>query len=155
MKLAAFTRALLEQAVRLYLEEAYGEAPVPAPVAERLAWPPGEAAAVLGSDAFERTPPNAPPAACDRLALRLGNRTFPYMKLALSRVTDTADWVLVVDTHDTGVLGLARDTDRALLEALVTRNAELKGRIERRWGDAGLPTFERYIRDQLKAPETL
>jgi hypothetical protein len=76
------------------------------------------------------------------------------MKLALSRVTDTPDWVLVVDTHDTGLLGLARDADRALLEGLVTRNAELKGRIERRWGEAGLPTFEHYIREQLKGPRT-
>jgi len=152
MKLEAVTRAMLEQAARLYMEEAYGDAPVPEPVAERLAWPPGEAGALLAAECFERTPPDAPPQACDRIALRLGNRKFPHMKLSLNRVADTADWVLVVDTHDAGVLALAQAGDRALLEALVTQNADLKTRIERRWSQARLPTFERYIHEQLRQP---
>jgi hypothetical protein len=142
---------MLELAVRLYLEEAYGEGPVPDPVRERLTWPPAETAAeVARGEAFERTPPDAPPARCERIRLRLGHRTFPHMKLGINRVPETDDWVLTVDTHDESLLAVVHQEERAVLEGLVRLNAELKARIERRWGEAGLPTFARYIRDQLK-----
>ena len=150
MRLADFSRNLLGEAVRIYLEEAYGGRPVPEAVRGRLAWPPGETLADLARDeAFERTPPDAPPVACQRIRLRLGNRVFPHMKLGIDRVSETEDWVLTVDTHDAAVMRLARAGDRAALESLLRTNAALKARIEHRWGEAGLPTFERYIRASL------
>jgi len=151
MRLDGFSRGMLEQAVGLYLEEAYGDSPVPGPVRERLRWPSGETVAALAaSEVFERTPPDASPQECQRIGLRLGNRRFPHMKLGLHRVPDTSDWVVTVDTHDTGLLDAAREGEQGLLEALVRENADIKARIERRWGEAGLPTFERYVREQLQ-----
>jgi hypothetical protein len=144
------TRATLEQAVRLYLEEAYGDAPVPAKVQARLQWPPGETLEELAAgDAFERTPADVPPGECERLRLRLGNREYPHMKLGADCVPDTGDWVLTVDCHDRQLMAVVREEERAALEVLLRRNNEIKTRIERRWTEAGLPTFERYIRQRL------
>ena len=164
MALSAFTRAMLEQAVRLYLEEAYRGARVPDKVLARLAWP--AAADTLEqlacAEVFDPPSPPAgrragpmagdvPPAECDRLRLRLGNPRYPHMKLGVDRVPDSGDWVLVVDCHDRQWMAAVQEDERAALEALIRSNNELKARIERRWAEAGLPTFEQYIRSRLPA----
>lgn len=151
MALNAFTRTMLEQAVRLFLEEAYGGAPLPAKVQARLAWPAGGESLeqLAAAEVFERSPADATPAQCDRLRLRLGNPRYPHMKLGVDRVPDTGDWVLVVDCHDRQLMAAASEDERAVLESLIRSNNELKTRIERRWSEAGLPTFERYIRGRL------
>jgi len=150
VELKGLTRAVLEQAVRLYLEEAYGDAALPAAVQVRLQWPPGDSLETLaGADAFERTPAEGPVAECQRIRLRLGNRSYPHMKLGLDRVPDTSEWVLTVDCHDRQLMEAVQESERAALEALLGYNNEVKTRIERRWTAAGLPTFERYIRERL------
>jgi len=149
--LSDVTRAMLQQAIRLYLEEAYGSAPLPGKVQSRLAWPAeGENLAELAAaEVFERSPPDVPPAACQRIRLRLGNPRYPHMKLGVDRVPDSQDWVFVVDCHDRQLVAAAPHQERAAIEALIRGNNEVKGRIERRWTEAGLPTFERYIRGRL------
>jgi len=150
VRLGDFSRDMLEQAVRIYLEEAYGDRPVPEAVRDRLNWPPGDTLVeVARGEAFERTPGDALPEACDRIRLRLGNRVFPHMKLGIDRIAETQEWVLMVDTHDSAVMRVARDSDREALAVLFKANAGFKERIERRWGEAGLPTFERYVRSHL------
>ncbi|MCX5675906.1 MAG: hypothetical protein NTX87_12945 [Planctomycetota bacterium] len=151
MALSAFTRAMLEQAVRLYLEEAYGGARLPDKVLARLAWPAGgdTLEQLACAEVFERSPADVPPAECDRLRLRLGNPRYPHMKLGVDRVPDSGDWVLVVDCHDRQWMAAVQEDERAALEALIRSNNELKARIERRWAEAGLPTFEQYIRSRL------
>ena len=152
LELKEFSRAMLEQAVRLYLEEAYGESPVPEAVRARLKWPAGDSVAeVAAGDVFERTAAAAAPAQCERIRLRLGNRAYPHMKLGLDRIPDSGQWVLTVDTHDRQLEAVAQESERAALAALLRANNEMKTRIERRWGEAGLPTFEQYIRGRLAA----
>jgi hypothetical protein len=151
MHLDEMTRDMLRQAVRLYLAEAYGEAPLPPAVAARLEWPAGESLeALAAAEVFECTPDDLPPAACDRIRLRLGNRDYPHMKLGADRIPETQDWVLAVDSHDRQLLTVVSESERAALEALLRRNNEVKTRIERRWSEAGLPTFERYVRSRLR-----
>lgn len=153
MELRDFDRALFEQAVRLYLDEAYSDAPIPQAVQARLALPAGETLAEMAAaDAFERTPPDGPPAQCTRIRLRLGNRRYPHMKLGVDRVADTPDWVLMADCHDDKLLSVAGGAERAAVESLVRQNADVKTRVERRWTEAGLPTFERYVRSRLPSP---
>jgi len=143
-------RAALQQAVHLYLDEAYGEGEPPARVRERLRWPAGETLADLAAgDAFECTPPDAPPAQWTRLRLRLGNPRYPHMKLGLDRVPETGDWVLTVDCHDRMLTDAAQPAEREVVDAIIRANADIKTRIERRWTDAHLPTFEQYVRDRL------
>lgn len=150
VELKDFSRAMLEQAVRLYLEEAYGPAAVPQVVQGRLAWPAGENLETLAAaGAFDRMPADVPPAQAERLRLRLGNARYPHMKFGADRVADSADWVLTVDCHDRQLVAVVQEGERAALEALLRHNNDLKTRIERRWTEAGLPTFERYIRDRL------
>ena len=148
--LSDIDRATVEEAVRIYLEEAYGGGEPPPRVHERLEWPEGETLAdLVAGDAFERTPREAPPEACTHLRLRLGNPRYPHMKLGLDRVPETGDWVLTVDSHDEMLTEAANPTEREAVDAIIRANADIKGRIERRWTQAGLPTFEQYIRDRL------
>lgn len=150
--LEAFTRAMLEQAVRLYMEEAYGDAPVPPKAQKRLVWPAGESLRELAvAEAFERMPADVPVEECDRIRLRLGNPRYPHMKLGMDRIPETGQWVLTVDCHDRQLIVAVQESERVALEALLKTNNELKSRIERRWTEAGLPTFERYIRNRLAA----
>jgi len=149
-QLTEITRADFEKAVRIYLDEAYGTGEPPERVRERLVWPEGETLAeIAAGEVFERAPAGAPPAQCTHLRLRLGNPRFPHMKLGLDRVAETGDWVLTVDCHDARLLQVAGDAERDAVAALIQANADLKSRIERRWTEAGLPTFEQYIRSRL------
>lgn len=150
VKLKDFSRAALEEAVRLYMAEAYeGSAPPPI-VQDRLNWPAGDTLEELAAaDAFERMPADVPVGECERIRLRLGNPKYPHMKLGVDHVPDTDDWVLTVDSHDRQLLAVIQNNERAALEALLRLNSDLKTRIERRWNEAGLPTFERYIRGRL------
>lgn len=150
MELDEFTRATLEEAVRIYLEEAYSGAESPEVVRSRLEWPERESLADLArGEMFERTPPDADPADAMRIRLRLGNRVYPHMKLGVDRIAETDDWVLVVDCHDAALLAAAPQGERNAVKALIEANSAVKGRIERRWTDAGLPTFEEYVRSHL------
>ncbi len=71
------------------------------------------------------------------------------MKLGADRIPDTQEWVLAVNSHDRQLLTVVSESERAALEALLRQNNEVKTRIERRWTQAGLPTFERYVRGRL------
>jgi len=144
------SRAMWDEAVRVYLEEAYGAAPVPPVVRARMAGFAGETLeAVARSEAFERVPGDVPPAECERIRLRLGSREYPHMKLGADRIPDSEDWVLAVDCHDRQLMAVAQESERAALEALIRANNDLKTRIERRWTEAGLPTFKQYVRRRL------
>jgi len=146
------SRADFEEAVRIYLDEAYGPGEPPDRVKPRLQWPAGETLAEIAvGDAFERRPPDVPPEECRLIRLRLGNPRYPHMKLGLDHIPDTGDWVLRVDCHDRMLMEAANEAERDLVRQVVSCNAEVKSRIERRWAAAGLPTFEQYVRDQLAA----
>ncbi len=152
VKMEGFSRQIIDEAIRLYLQEAYGDASPPESVQKRLRLPPGETLAELAvAGIFERTPLGAPPAECARIRLRLGNRGYPHMKLGVDRVPDTDDWVLVADCHDGMLPAAAQAAERGAVEAIVKQNADVKTRIERRWTEAGLPTFEQYVRRRLSA----
>jgi len=150
VELKDITRAIFEQAVRLYLEEAYAGARAPEAIQPRLDFPAGNTLAEMAAgEMFERTPPDVPPPQCRRIRLRLGNQAYPHMKLGADPIPDTRDWVLAVDCHDENLMKVATDREREALAVLLRQNADVKSRIEKRWTDAGLPTFERYIRERL------
>ena len=93
MELEGFSRQMVDEAIRLYLEEAYGDASPPESVQTRLRLPEGKTLAELAvAEIFERTPVGAPPAECTRIRLRLGNRGYPHMKLGVDRVPGTDEW---------------------------------------------------------------
>jgi hypothetical protein len=151
VELKDLSRTMLETAARLYMTEAYGET-VPPTIAARLTWPEAETLEGLALNGpFERTPADVPVAECDHIRLRLGNLAYPHMKMGFDRIPDTSEWVLSVDCHDRQLMAVVQESERAALEVLLKHNADVKTRIERRWSEAGLPTFERYIRGRLAA----
>jgi CheY-like chemotaxis protein len=132
MRFEAITIRLLRRAIRLYLDEAYRDAPVPpppvidaaddAPVAEHLR---------LFMDETTKSPHGI-----RSYALRLGNRRYPFMKLLLREQLVRGEFFFSVDTHDQ----MFRDTADPELERLKVFNRETKERIEAAWEGAGLPT---------------
>jgi hypothetical protein len=86
----------------------------------------------------------------ERYNLRLGNAGYLNMKLGICRVAATEDYVLRVDTHDKMFAVMVQEKENAEYTALVERNRKLQNEIERAWSEAGLATFENYLREKLK-----
>lgn len=110
--------------------------------------------AFYDSPVFERPPPNAkesrdPRAAPARYALRLGNRNYPHMKLVIDRAPDGNLYLLRADTHDAHVQPRPGSRDFVAFQQLAMANRELADRIESAWEAQGLPTFKKFLRDDL------
>jgi len=158
--LEEITSELLSRAVELYLAVAYADGEPSEAVRGRAEWPEGlRGADLLGDERFERVPPDAPVHEAERINLRLGNARYPHMKLGIDRVSHSAQYVLVVDTHDKHFAAMVQDSERSQYRDLLNYNARVQQHIERAWTEAGLPTFERYLRSRLtdlsgrRAPE--
>jgi hypothetical protein len=137
--------AQIWKAIELYLAIAYETAP-PLSVRARLdalkAAADGEFYRIA---AFERTPPDDP---C-KYSLRLGNRFYPHMKLVIGRSPDGTCALFRADTHDRHVQPKPDSHEAAAFAELARKNQELAQRIEARWDENGLPTFKRYLREDL------
>jgi len=133
--------ATVWQAIEAYLAVAY-DGTLPAPVADRMATLRATADdAFYGCEAFER--------ADDRYALRLGNRLYPHMKLAVVAAPGGRA-LFCADTHDRHVLALVGAPDARLAE-LMARNAAIARAIEDAWSARGLPTWRAHLREQMAA----
>jgi hypothetical protein len=141
----------LKLAVAIYLEFAYRSRPIPPAVSRRLIWADDCCVAELvGRDPFERSEKCAETGA-PIFALRLGNESYPHMKLQLQPWPDGAGFMLSVNTHDQ-ISGLRLGmVDAEAFQKLQAENQRLKEAIERAWDQAGLPTFLRYLRDYLSS----
>lgn len=151
MKLNEVTSELLKQAIDMYLAIAYPQGGWSESVAERARLPEGLRGAALLSDArFERVPAEAPVEAATRFNLRLGNAGYLHMKLGIDRVSDSDEYVLVVDTHDKHFSEMVQEKERQEYRDLLANNQRLHDEIQNAWSAAGLPTFERYLRSRLE-----
>lgn len=150
MKFDEVSSDLLIEAIGIYLAVAYPEGGVTDAVAERAQLVPGRwGVDVLGDARFERVPSGAEVADAQRFNLRLGNATYLHMKLGIDRVSDSAEYVLVVDTHDTHFAEMVQQTEQAEYRQLLDHNQQVREAIEKAWTEAGLPTFEHYLRGRL------
>jgi hypothetical protein len=142
---------LLRTAVETYLKIAYPSGRIPEAVGRRLVWPDVPVMGdLLTKPPFERAgklPGHETPV----YALRLGNWRYPHMKLQIQPWSNSAGFMLSVNTHDQVA---ALDTGAADAEAfreLQTENQRLKEIIEQAWDEAGLPTFLRYLREYIQS----
>lgn len=145
-----FDVATLRRAVDLYLARAYPDnAGVPAPVQRRIGWPDGVTLAdLIAGPPFERANPPAEGVA-PIYALRLGNASYPHMKLQIQGWPNEEGYLLSVNTHDQ-VLSLGPDARGAeAFRELQSVNQRLKEAIEQDWEAAGLPTFLGYLREYI------
>ncbi len=147
MRLEALTAALLERAIEIYQDRAYGaggrgkrkkvEVPSTTDTDELLA--------MFHKESVE-TVPGFP---CQRYSLRLGNRNYPFMKLLLQEHLVVGEFFFAVDSHDQ--MEIKPDfPDYDAWMALRKFNRELKGTIETDFENAGLDTCA-VVRRQLVA----
>lgn len=126
------------RAVDIYLKYAYDGAP---PSAVRLrvetlrAMPPAE---FYESCVLEKDSPRAPV----KFFLRLGNQTYPHMKLALFRQPG-ASWAFAVEEHDTIGVPMPGSRDYRFFSKMIAHNRVLAMEIEKAWQESGLPVQPR------------
>ncbi|MEZ6004481.1 MAG: response regulator [Planctomycetota bacterium] len=138
MRLKRLGKHLVEQAIELYLREA---------------WPAGASAAAQRTvdrlhradslkqirEMFE-SPDVSEQVPLHRYTLRLGNDRYPFMKFVVQEYLVVGEYFFAVDTHDE----LKVTPDMADFEQwmeLRRHNQDLKQRIEASWAEAGLPTY--------------
>src|SRR5262245_17582279 len=95
--------------------------------------------------AFARTGEGEAP----RLLLRLGNRHYPHMKLALEPAPDDATYLYRADTHDKHICPPANHPEYAAFMELRAKNKSIGDCIEQAWEQAGIPTFRTYLQQDL------
>ncbi len=166
MKLAAITPALVQRAIAVYQDVAYGPGGARPASRAQLQWlsqeqwrsqksvqepgqfPCGEA--VLAH--FQREQVGALPGrSCCRYSLRLGNRNYPFMKLLLQEHLVAGEYYFAVDTHDQMELEPTYP-DYEQWQAVRRFNAELKRQIEVALAAAGLETCATLRQQILERP---
>jgi hypothetical protein len=85
-----------------------------------------------------------------RYALRLGNRHYPHMKLVIDRAPDGRSYLLRADTHDAHCQPRPGSRESASFAELARQNRAVAEAIEARWEAVGLPTFKKFLRDDLE-----
>lgn len=85
-----------------------------------------------------------------RYALRLGNLSYPHMKLIIDRSPDGKGYLLRADTHDAHIQPRPGSREQAAFAELMSQNRAVADAIEGKWAEAGLPTFKQFLREDLE-----
>jgi hypothetical protein len=132
------------KAVETYLSIAY-DGPPPTVVRSLLSILRSFSGPFFTAPAFAATGgPSAP-----RLTLRLGNRTYPHMKLALEPSPDGSKYLFKADTHDKHICPARSSPEYEPFRQLMQTNQQIAEKIEAAWAEQGLPTFKTYLQDDL------
>lgn len=135
MRLSALTAAMVEKAVGIYQDLAYGSGR-----AQKHIEPPKEGLAEGVLAMFHKEHVESVPGhGCCRYSMRLGNRNYPFMKLLLQEHLVAGEFFFAVDTHDQMEIG-PEFPDYEQWMAVRRFNRELKRRIEEGFEQAGLDT---------------
>src|SRR5438552_12680340 len=84
-----------------------------------------------------------------RRTLRLGNRSYPHMKLALEPAPDGSRYLFKADTHDRHICPAPSAPEYSAFCDLMQQNQQMAERIEAAWAEQGLPTFKSYLQEDL------
>ncbi len=84
------------------------------------------------------------------MRLRLGQKNYPHMKMLLQPSPDLDEYLFFADSHDRHLF-TAVESEAQALAALRQANAEITRKIEKQWEQAGLPTFQSYLRRSMGA----
>ncbi|MGN6367279.1 MAG: hypothetical protein ACTHN5_03370 [Phycisphaerae bacterium] len=140
---------ILQQAIDLYLKNAYPSGNVPPPTQSR-------AKPIQDLSPSENVPEflleTEKSATLHGFALRLGQPLYPHMKLIIEPAPPPSTMLLLrVDAHDRHLHAAPGSPDETWLASIRTSNKELGERIEAAWSSHGLPTFKDFLRSQLAA----
>ena len=146
MRLSSLTPRMVELAVSIYQDLAYGSGRP-----RRQVEPPHEGSGeqVLATFQKEQIEP-VPGHSCCRYSMRLGNRNYPFMKLLLQEHLVAGEFYFAVDTHDQMEIG-PEFPDYEQWMAVRRFNRELKRRIEEGFEQAGLDTAAAVRRSMIAA----
>lgn len=89
-------------------------------------------------------------AAAVRYALRLGNWSYPHMKFIIERSPDGTGYLLRADTHDAHIQPRAGSREQSAFTTLMNQNRIIADAIELAWEQLMLPTFKKFLRDDLE-----
>jgi len=145
VKLEDLDPALFELGLTIYLHHAYEGAEPPA--SARLDVSSLRSAGDVLALFTEEVPPNPGGESHRHLVIRLGNSSYPHMKLALMEFVDPGQWFWSVDTHDRAQIP-PDSPDWPVWQEVRRRNLEIKGRVEQAWREAGITTA-RVVAERL------
>lgn len=136
MRLSALTADVVQKAIAIYQDLAYGSGGRPRkPVEVQCSGGVESLLAMFQKEQVE-TIPGFP---CHRYAMRLGNRNYPFMKLLLQEHLVAGEFFFAVDSHDQ--MEIKPDyPDYEAWMAVRRFNRDLKRQIETGFAKAGLDT---------------
>ena len=85
-----------------------------------------------------------------RLALRLGNRFYPHMKLLIQCPPLQKEYLFAADTHDQHICPKSDSREYAAYCELMVKNKSIARDIEAKWAENGLPIFKTYLKKKLE-----
>lgn len=136
MRLGALTAEMVQKAIAVYQDLAYGTGGRPRRPVEPPAGGGVDSLLAMFQKEQVETIPGYP---CHRYSLRLGNRNYPFMKLMLQEHLVAGEFFFAVDTHDQ--MEIKPDyPDYEQWTAVRRFNRELKRQIEQGFANAGLDT---------------
>jgi hypothetical protein len=145
---------MLRESIAIYLELAYPNGAIPAPVQKRLALDEGRPISeALGAPPFESYVAKAP-FRCMVYALRLGSADYPNLKMEIRPFPHSLGFVFWVNTHDEFVPINATMRDADQWRDLMRRNRDLKQQVERAWSQRQLPTFTSAMLEETPPTDT-
>ncbi|MDB5319439.1 MAG: hypothetical protein JWN40_1070 [Phycisphaerales bacterium] len=134
------------KAIEVYVEVAYGGPPPPSAVRSRL-----ETLRALSDESFYDSAvfEHRGEGMTARVLLRLGNRFYPHMKLAIERRPDRQGCLFRADTHDAHCCPSSESREYEAFRQLMEMNQTVAQSIDAAWERAKLPTFKTYLREDL------
>ena len=137
--------ALVQRAIDVYVKTAYPDGP-PVAVRSMLATERSWAGHLTDAPVFIKDDPRN----ATKYSMRLGNASYPHMKLVIEQAPDEKQGFLFrADAHDAHCCPPAGTPEHDAFRQLMTRNQEVISEIERAWAAAGVPTMKTYLQADL------
>ncbi len=137
--------AQIRQAIDVYLRTAY-----PGGFSERVKAQLATLDACSGNLVEQAPFVHDPQPSPTRYFLRLGNPSYPHMKLAVELPPNGNHFLYRVDTHDRHCCPKPSSSEYGQFCELMESNRKIAERIEAAWEGKGLPTFKAFLREDLK-----
>ena len=137
--------ALVQRAIDVYVKTAYPDGP-PVAVRSMLATERSWAGHLTDAPVFIKDDQKSP----TKFSMRLGNASYPHMKLVIERAPDEQQGFLFrADAHDAHCCPPAGTPEHDAFRQLMTKNQEVISEIEQAWAAAGVPTMKTYLQADL------
>ena len=136
--------ALVQRAIDVYVRTAYPDGP-PVAVRSMLATERSWAGHLTDAPVFIKDDPKN----TTKYSMRLGNASYPHMKLVIERSPDGKGHLFRADAHDAHCCPPAGTPEHDAFRQLMTKNQEVITAVEHAWAAAGVPTMKTYLQEDL------